>query len=271
MPLSGFDFKDRSKLGIIDTQVNTNHSVLKNVKIASKSFVVGRYPEPQAHGTTVASIISGISNEYVGLLPGAPLYAASVFVEHPTEGLISTTTSLIKALHWLVLSGVKVINMSLAGPPNDLLQTALERTYHNGVIVVAAVGNEGPAAKPLYPAGYETVVAVTAVSKNHSVYRRSVRGAHVDLAAPGVNILHADFQGALAVSSGTSLAAPFVTAVLYKAKSTTNLENHTIVQQVYSSAIDLGPKGHDPVFGYGLVNTRNPLKQSKNRQAIHFN
>src|SRR3546814_15328799 len=80
---------------------------------------------------------------------------------------------------------VPVINVSLVGPPNLLVRTAVTAVQRRGLIVVAAVGNDGPAAAPLYPAAYPGVVAVTGVDSNNRVLSEAGRGPHVDFAAPG--------------------------------------------------------------------------------------
>ena len=100
----------------------------------------------------------------------------------------SDVLSLVMAIEALTARGVKVINLSLAGPANPLLQRAIDVASAAGVIIVAAAGNEGPAAGPAYPAAYSGVIAVTAVDRNLAVYRRANRGDYVDIAAPGVEV-----------------------------------------------------------------------------------
>ena len=91
-----------------------------------------------------------------------------------------------------------------------MIQSAQAR----GIVVVAAVGNEGPASGPLYPAAYEGVIGVTAVNANGVPYRWANRGPYVDIAAEGVNVLVAAPDGGEQRDSGTSLAAPIVSAFL---------------------------------------------------------
>ena len=68
-------------------------------------------------------------------------------------------------------------------------------------------------AQPMYPAAYPEVVAVTATDDRGRAFRLANRGEYVDIAAPGVNIRHAQAGGGFAASSGTSYAVPFVSAV----------------------------------------------------------
>ncbi len=244
--------KGRS-IGIIDTSIDVQHTSLKNAQIQVEDFVPYEYVRPETHGTSVVSILAGESNAYHGLLPQADVYAASVFFNSPTGVETATTFSLVRALDWMTKNNVSVVNMSLTGPANAILKSAIDSAYDKGTIVVAAVGNEGPNAAPLYPAAYNNVVAVTAVTRKKKIYRLANRGDYLDFAAPGVNVKHAADHGGFASSSGTSIAAPFVTAVL---ALSVNEESHITEEQLNALAVkaeDLGRKGFDPVYGYGLI------------------
>ena len=118
--------------------------------------------------------------------------------------------------------------------------------------IVAAVGNAGPAAPPLFPAAYDGVAAVTAVDGEHQVYRRANRGDHVDFSAPGVDVLAATPGGGYATVSGTSFAAPFVTALI-ATREATQLSGVDVEIELQREAMDLGREGFDPVYGYGLA------------------
>ena len=141
--------------------------------------------------------------------------------------------------------------MSLAGPPNSLLEMAVNKAQKLDMAVVAAAGNGGPAARPAYPAGYEGVIAVTAVDRNLQVYYRANRGMYIDFSAPGVNIIHVKAGGETTVSSGTSYAVPFVVAALAVLNENLSLPQSLI--QLSKSAKDLGDPNKDRIFGVGLV------------------
>ncbi len=240
-------------VGIIDTNVDVTHSSLRNAHLQVEDFVPYEHQQPETHGTSVASILAGESEDYHGLLPKAKVFAASVFFNSPAGSESATTTSLVRALDWMTENNVAVVNMSLTGPANTILKSAIDRAYEQGTIVVAAVGNDGPAAPPLYPAAYDNVVAVTAVSKKKKIYRLANRGDHVDFAAPGVNVLHAADHGEFAASSGTSMAAPFVTAILAASSGPDGRVTAHRLNEFANEAEDLGKKGFDPVYGNGLI------------------
>ena len=100
----------------------------------------------------------------------------------PTGGAVDAVAA---AFGWMANEHVAVINVSLVGPRNALLERVVKALVSRGHLIVAAVGNDGPAAPPLYPAAYDGVIGVTAVDAKHRVLLEACRGKHVDFAAPG--------------------------------------------------------------------------------------
>lgn len=240
------------KIGVIDTRVDVAHEALSGAALTVSDFVPYDAPRPGDHGTSVVSIIAGRSASFEGLAPDAEIYEASVFFAAPDGAVSATTESIVRAIDWLAAQNVSVINLSLAGPPNEILKGAVARANERGLTIVAAVGNEGPAARPLYPAAYDGVIGVTAVASDKRVYRLAGRGGQVDFAAPGVDVLHADDRGGYSATSGTSLAAPFVTAIVAAAGRDGGLDA-AAMRRLEESAEDLGETGRDPVYGAGLI------------------
>jgi subtilisin family serine protease len=151
---------------------------------------------------------------------------------------------------------VPVINMSLSGPPNEVLHAAIERALAAGHLIVAAVGNGGPASPPLYPAAYDGVIAVTAVDEGQHVYRRASRGSHVELAAMGVDVIAAAPSG-VATYSGTSFASPYVAALAALEYPTLDPQKASAVKEsLRENALDLGKPGRDEIYGFGLARPR---------------
>ena len=245
------DTQATPRIGMIDSGVDVEHPALASANIESRSFVSKGAELPDFHGTAIASIIAANDAEYQGLLPNAHLYAAAVFEQDPERGEIASTVSLLRALDWLMSSQVDVVNISLAGPPNRLLEAALQRAAEQNLLVMAAAGNGGPVAQPMYPAAYSSVVAVTAVDQGHQVFRLANRGDYLDIAAPGVGLLHAQAGGGYVASSGTSFAVPF--AVTAAANLLSQHPDTDVMTSLYQSAKDLGPPGRDEIYGYGLL------------------
>lgn len=242
-----------ARIGVIDTEIDAGHRAFRGARLISRSFVPYGNARPSDHGTAVASIIAGDDDGYQGLAPRAEIVAASVFFESETGKASATTESLVRALDWMSEMKAPIVSMSLAGPPNAILEEAIRRAAARGVLVVAAAGNEGPMARPMYPAAYDSAVAVTAVSRDKAVYRLANRGDYVDFAAPGVSVRHAKAGGGYASSSGTSMAAPFVAAALGELRRGDALTADEAFRLLSDNAEDLGDPGRDPVYGAGLV------------------
>jgi minor extracellular protease Epr len=244
---------DGITVGLIDTGVDVLHPALQGTHVEMQYFVDGSRQLPEAHGTAVVSLL--VSPRF-GMLPGAQLYVASVFYEDSRGGSLSEARDLVRALDWLMERRVPVINMSLSGPPNEVLRAAIGRAVAAGHLIVAAVGNAGPASPPLYPAAYDGVIGVTAVDTGQHVFRRASRGAHVEFSAVGVNILAAA-PGGLAAYSGTSFASPYVAALAaMEYRSLEPPKALTVRESLRSNALDLGQPGRDEVYGFGLARPR---------------
>ncbi|AHI29482.1 peptidase S8 [Marinobacter similis] len=244
-------------IGMVDTAVETDHPAFAGTTVVQRDFLqdlhlADSYHAPTDHGTAVASRLAGKTSANAATrLPSATLFSASVFYGQPASVSGATLLHLVEGLAWLESNDVTLINVSMAGPDNRVLATVIKRLIDRGTPVVAAVGNEGPAAPVLYPAGYPEVIGVTAVNQHRKIYRWANRGEQVDFAAPGVDVAVALTDGQYGSQSGTSLAAPVVSAQLACALASTSLEN--ALAQLTRRADDLGDQGRDPVFGYGLL------------------
>jgi subtilisin family serine protease len=243
------------KIGVIDTGYDASHPAFRSRVIeARRSSTSDHIKSPDWHGTGVLALLAGdAKSDTPGLVPDSKFYLADIFYAG-TDGLpTSDTASLLDALDWLEKRNVNIINMSLSGPPDDLLKTAIEGLSHKkGIIFVAAAGNDGPSAPPTYPAAYDPVIAVTAVSRDLRSYRYANRGDHIDIAAPGVDIWTASPGGQAAYHSGTSFAVPYVTAVLATTYKGLAIKNKA---EFFKRATvqDLGEPGRDPIYGRGLL------------------
>jgi subtilisin family serine protease len=237
----------RLRIGMIDSAVAPEHFSLRDSEVTTADFVTTEGKRPLGHGTAVASLIArSADNE-------AQILAASVFFETQNFAPGATTESLVAALDWLAAQQVDVINMSLSGPANRLLEKAVTSLVAQGQLLVAAVGNNGPSGEPLYPAAYDGVIGVTAIDRDKRVFRYANRGPQVDFAALGVDVKVADASGSWRLESGTSMASPRVAVVIAQARHASDLPTITLLELLSGSAEDLGRKGFDPVFGYGLL------------------
>ncbi|MFQ3207290.1 MAG: minor extracellular protease Epr [Glaciecola sp.] len=245
---------DNLRIGMVDSAVQQSHPAFNDVKITAKSFLSGNVKSPTLHGTAVASVLLGKIDNQTALLTGAHLYSAEVFYRQSDYAQGATLNAMIEAINWLIEEHVNVINMSLAGPDNAILKAVINAALEKGVFIVAAAGNEGPAAAAVFPAGYEDVIAVSAIDQNQQPYRWSNQGSHIDYAALGVNVLTAQSQDRTGRESGTSMAAPVVSAALAcTLASIPEFNRIAILSALAAKAIDLGPVGKDPIFGLGAI------------------
>lgn len=196
-------------VGMIDGGVSA-HPSLRNASIEQRGFAP-QGPRPSGHGTAVASLIVGSDGRFQGAARGVSLLVADVYGGDPTEG---SALMIARALGWLTARGVLVINVSLVGPSNPLLERAVAAARARGILIVAAVGNDGPAAPLSYPASYPGVVAVTGVDARNRALPEAGKALHLDFAAPGADMAAALPGSGYAKVRGTSFAAPLVTARL---------------------------------------------------------
>ena len=243
---------ERIKIGMVDTAVDTKLPALAGQRLTTKTIAKDGQSSSTQHGTAVAAILVGSAqSEYPGLMPQASLYAADAFTNK--DGLHTNALMLSQGLDWLLAQKVSVINASVAGPDNALLQTAVDRVVAQKVAVVAAAGNGGPKAPPAYPAAYEKCVSVTAIDHRLRPYSHANRGEYLTVAAPGVRIWTPGWPGGK-YRTGTSYAAPHVTAaVALIRRDAPNLGYKELHRQVQQHSYDLGAPGKDPVFGWGLL------------------
>ena len=241
---------DAPRIGVIDSAVLRQHRALNRTIIIGKDFTAHDADRPLTHGTAVASLVAQSSNGR------AVVYSASVFFQLPNRAPGATAESLVAALDWLLAEKVDAINMSLAGAGSAILELAVDRLIAQGGVIVAAVGNAGPNAPPQYPAAYDGVIGVTAVDQRNKVFRYANRGDYVDFAARGVNVRVADSTtGGWRIESGTSMASPHIAVIVADARRNSGVAAAALPTWLMTAVEDLGRKGHDPVFGHGLITT----------------
>jgi len=236
------------RIGLVDGTAQA--TALARAQLVQRAFAPGG-SRVTAHATAVASLLAGSGAGFRGAAPGATLYVADVYGTTAAGG---SALSVARALGWLAQQNAPVINISLVGPPNALLAAGVATLVGKGYVVVAAVGNDGPAAPPLYPAAYPGVVAVTAVDARRRVLPEAGRGPYVGFAAPGADMAAAGLDGRLVGVRGASFAAPLAAGRLARLLPAPDPEGaQRAIAALGREAVDLGAPGRDPVYGRGLV------------------
>jgi hypothetical protein len=249
-------------VAMIDTALDRSHpAIAKSAVIGLTVRAPDRQPSSTGHGTAVASMLIGRSDSPApGLAPNAKLVAVDAF--HRTAGGDATDAfDLVRAIDLVSTQNAILINMSLTGPQNTVVGAAIAAIQKRGAIIVAAAGNEGPRAKPFYPAAYSGVIAVSAVDGEGQPWRRSARGPHIAFAADGVGIALAGRAGGAEPHTGTSFAAPVVTAMLAgKLQRSPMNDADTLTSRLAAIAQDSGEPGRDPVYGFGIVQPKDSCR-----------
>lgn len=247
----GCRLPDRVLVGVIDGPVLADHPALTGARVSTRSTLLPSDRSVAAdHGTAVAALIAGEGGAFAGFAPGVHVVAVSSFAREGSDPG-ADVDRIAGALDVLARSGADVINMSFAGPQNDVLSDLLTATAFRGAILVAAAGNTG-AAEALLPSSSPDVLAVTAIDAALRPYRQASSGAHIDFAAPGVDLFVAGAGGGR-YASGTSFAAPIVAALAARLHNRGVRSIDGIRSALRNNSRDLGAPGRDTQTGWGLV------------------
>lgn len=259
------------RVALIDTGLDAGHPALQG-KIVEQADMTGKGFSADVHATLLAGIIAADSksgNGISGIAPGVEIVAIKACQPQSAQTIQAQCWSitLAKGLDFAIEKKAAVINMSLGGPggvEDKLLKRMVDEAVGRGIVVVAAAGNDGPKSLPGFPAALPNVVAVTAVDSKEQLYAYATQGDFIALAAPGVEILSTSPGGKALVSSGTSLAAAFVsgTAALVLQQQP-KLSPRSLQALLERTAKDLGPPGKDPQFGAGLVDACRAVAELK--------
>jgi minor extracellular protease Epr len=244
------------KIGIVDSGI-ANHEDLAVAGGAAFTSYTSSYLDDNGHGTHVAGIIGAKNNGYgtAGVANEASLYAVKV-LGNDGSGYLS---DIIAGIDWCITNKMDIINLSLgSSTPSTALQQEVDKAYIQGILVVAAAGNDGTSDGTIdavdYPAKYSSVIAVGATDSNNQRPSFSSTGNTIEVAAPGVNIRSTYLNNQYVSMSGTSMAAPFVTGDLALLKQANpGLTASGLRTKLRENTIDLGTVGKDNWFGYGLI------------------
>lgn len=202
------------KVAVIDTGIAFDHPALARNYRGGTNILSPFFPpyDYNGHGTHVAGTIGARKNPtgVIGVAPRAHLYAAKAFNRKGSANL----SDLLAAINWCIDNRMNVINMSFGmDKMSESLKRAIQKARHNGIIMVAAAGNQGSNGKLDFPARYPETIAVTATGKNNQLASFSNTGREVHLAAPGEKITSSWINGGTRELSGTSMAVPHVVGI----------------------------------------------------------
>src|SRR4051812_29843038 len=261
--MGGFPSTGGVKVGIVDTGIDQTHPDLagKTAGCATPYNSVlpinpGVCATAIGHCSHVSGTISANTNNgegVSGVAFNSPIVMCKALATAAGTGL---TSDIANCITWVSKQGVKVISMSLGGGDNATLKAAVQRAYNNGngVLLVAAAGNDGNATLN-YPAAYSEVVSVAATDNRDHRASFSNANSDVEIAAPGVDVESTYAGGLYMTLSGTSMATPHVAGVAAViADLNPGATAATLRSKLGAAVDDIGPAGRDTSFGFGRVN-----------------
>ncbi len=184
------------KVAVIDTCIDRDHSEIQGEVHAyfDATPSAANACAGENHGTAVASLIGG-RGQIHGPASDATLMEARAFtVTEEEKEVAATSREIALALDWAAGRGARVANLSFAGPSDSLVERAVAAAYTKGMVLVGAAGNAGPASKPLYPAAYPEVIAVTATDATRGLYGAANRGPYIAVSERGVDVIVAQIH-----------------------------------------------------------------------------
>lgn len=240
------------KVAILDSGIDDSQSPLSGRVIKSYNAINGgtNTTDKYGHGTAIAGIIAAEPNEGTiqGVFPTAELYDVKV-LNDKGGGKIP---DVVEGIKWSIEQKVDIINLSFGFQKDDQrLKKAIDEALGNNIIVIAAAGNTLGLSTD-YPARYKKVISVSSIDKEMNRDIFAAKGK-VDFMAPGVTIPVLTNSGSVNLVSGTSFATAFATGIVASYISKGEVEYTTIVKKLKASSKDLGEKGPDNQYGYGLL------------------
>ena len=243
------------RIAVIDTARDKRHPALANISAEDFDALPDVPVEDAGHGTSIIGLIAG-QDAFRGFAPGARILHARAF-----EGGKSNADAILASIDWAASQQAQIINMSFEGPRNRLLEIYCNAAAKRGILLVAAAGNHGPNGPPVFPAAYAPVIAVTATDADNKRMEKANTGAYVRISAPGVGILAPVAGGGFDLVTGTSFSAALYTGVLASMmRGAPASDGAAMEKRISSSALDLGAKGRDAEFGFGLIDVKAALR-----------
>ncbi|MFT7648370.1 MAG: subtilisin family serine protease [Candidatus Poriferisodalaceae bacterium] len=250
-------------VAVIDTSIAVGHEDLANRFVAGWDAIddapydVARWGVADTdHGTHVTGIVAATHDNATGIAGAAQgVQIMPVRVLRPSGGYVS---DVVQGIVWATDNGADVISLSLGTTVRSTsLEAAINAAEANGVVVVAAVGNDGLSGDPVrYPAAFDNAISVGAISSAGTRWVSSSRSRTLDLVAPGTNIVSTGGLGAARYvsMSGTSMATPYVASlVALMLEANPDLTPAQVRSILTTTADDRGPVGWDIEYGHGLI------------------
>lgn len=241
------------KIAILDTGVDASHPDLKDRMVPGYNFYDNNTDtrDVHGHGTGVAGAAAATLNNATGVAAVAG-QAWIMPVRIADANAYAYWSTVAKGLTWAADQGARVANISYIAAGSSTVRSAADYMKSKGGLVVTAAGNNNRD-ENISPT--TSMIPVSATDSNDQRASFSSWGNFVAMSAPGVGIWTTVRGGSYQTWKGTSLSTPVTGAVIaLMMERNPSLPASQIEQLLYSTAVDLGTAGRDPVFGYGRVN-----------------
>lgn len=250
-------------VAVVDTGVDMDHPEFAG-KLVEGYNVLEDNNKPQddnGHGTHVSGVIAAKTNNKDGIA-GMTWKSKLMPIKAIGADGSGSAVDIAQGIYWATDHGADVINLSVGNYTSSAaLKEACQYAFQKNVVLVAASGNDA-SDQPSYPAAYDEVLSVAAVDHRKERADFSNFGEHVDVSAPGVDIPSTYIYSDYASLSGTSMACPHVAALAALVRSVhPDMNNRDVMDVIRQSAVDLGPPGHDQLYGYGMIDVSQTLRQ----------
>ncbi len=265
-------------VAVVDSGVSRGNAHLEQAVVKGRSFVGGsEFDDKQGHGTVVAGIIAARKikqSVLIGAAPSVTILPVRVFGELRDQG---NSGEVADGIRWAAEQGASVINISLSTGPNDpnlkQLKSAIEYAVDQDAVLVASAGNrpeDSALTRVQYPAGFPGVIGVAATDASGDVDNWSIHGDHVDVAAPGGNVLTTFYdKGDCLVGTNrpyTSYATAYVSALAAQLRQKFPDDSAAdITNRILTTADRPQSAARDDQQGWGLIQ---PLAALRSASAV---
>ncbi|SNZ16056.1 Subtilase family protein [Terribacillus aidingensis] len=246
-----YSLKEPIKVAVLDSGVNTDLSVFKDMNVESYSAIDGENPDIDdfGHGTAIAGLIS--YPYYLNRDKGVNIKLLNVKVLNDKGG--GKVEDIVKGIEWSIKQDADIINMSFGfQKDNPKLKSAIDLAIENNITIISSAGNNIGLSTD-YPAAYKDVISISSINKDMKRDNLTSKGK-VDFVSPGVNLAVFKPDGTKDVASGTSLATALATGIVANLMTREQFERPEEVKQYLTkNAIPLGEKKAENSYGLGLI------------------